>query len=344
MKLKSEQLEQHIKQAGQTLLPVYLLSGDEPLLIQEAMDALRKAANANGFTERARFYADNSFPWERLLDEANSMSLFAERKLIELHIPNGKPGPRGTETLQHYCENLSPDNLLVIITPRLDSSAQKSKWYKTIEQTGGSINFWPIEIDQLPHWVSARLKQQGIKATPAAAEILAEKVEGNLLAAVQEIEKLQLLVSPDQTVDESTIMELVADSARYDLFGLMDCALQGDQERCLRMLRSLQTEGTEPSLLIWSLSREIRTLLDLKQHNNGSSISDQQFKQYRIWGKRKSYFNRAFKQQNNANLLKLLQLCNDADQSMKGIQKHSPWILLSQALLGLAQVPSSPVT
>ncbi len=337
MKLKPEQLPQHLKNLGPELLPVYLFSGDEPLLIQEATDQLRQAATAAGFTERARFHADNSFQWERLIDEANSLSLFAEKKIIELYIPNGKPGAQGTEALLHYCQNPSPDNLLLIVTPRLDGSAQKTKWYKTVEQLGSSLTFWPIEIDQLPRWISSRLSQKGMKATPTAAEILAEKVEGNLLAAMQEIEKLELLVTPGQVIDEETILELVADSARYDLFSLMDAALQGNQTRCLKMLRGLQTEGTEPTLLIWALSREIRTLLELKQQNSGTSISEQQFKKHRIWGKRKSYFNRAHQQLSSSNLLKLLSLCNQADHSIKGIEQQSPWLVISHILLGLSQ-------
>lgn len=342
MNVKPEQLDHHLQQAGQALSPIYVLSGDEPLLVQEATDKLRKAATAAGFSERTRFHADNSFQWEQLRDEANSLSLFAERKIIELHIPNGKPGAKGTEALIDYCEQISADNLLLIITPRLDKSTQNTKWFKAVDKAGTSITFWPIDIDQLPRWIGSRLNAAGIQSTPEATQLLAEKVEGNLLAAMQEIEKLLLLLPEGQRLDEESIVELVSDSARYDLFSLIDSALAGDAERCLKILKGLEAEGTEPTLVLWSLSRELRTLLTLKQSNNGSPITEQQFKSNRVWGKKKRYISSAYQRHDKDNLQKLLQFCNSTDQAIKGIYNQSPWLILTTSLLTLANQQTSP--
>lgn len=337
MKLKPEQLSDHLAKSGQSLAPIYLLSGDEPLLIQEAADQIRKAAKDAGFSERISYQADNAFSWELLLDEANSLSLFAERKLIELNILNGKPGTKGADALQRYCENISPDNLLVITSPRLDGNAQNSKWFKTLEKNGVCLSIWPVEADQLPRWIANRLRQQGIKATNEAASILAERVEGNLLAAVQEIEKLKLLVNVDQPLDEEAIINLVANSSRYDLFGLVDTALKGDAQRCLRMLEGLQTEGTEPNLLVWALSRDLRILINLKQENGTQPVTEQQFKRHRIWGKRKTYINQALQRHSLDNLLNALRICNQADKCVKGIERHSPWLLITEIILKIAR-------
>nr|WP_255537818.1 DNA polymerase III subunit delta [Motiliproteus sp. SC1-56] len=308
-----------------------MLSGDEPLLIQEAADQLRQQARSNGYAEREVLHAEAGFQWESLLERANSLSLFSEKLLLELHIPNGKPGPRGSEVLETYLKTPSPDTLLLIYCPRLDASAQKSKWFKAIDQAGATLAFWPVEIQQLPRWIQQRCAQAGLEATTEAARLLAERVEGNLLAAIQEIEKLRLL-HDTPTLTEEHVLGGVADSSRYDIFALTDAALQGDPGRCLKILQRLQTEGAEPSVALWALSRELRTLTALA----AGPVNDVQFKKHRIFGKRKAQVNRALKRLRTETLSRLLQQCARADSAIKGRGAQPPWQQLTDIALGLA--------
>lgn len=333
MKLNPEQLSQHLQQP---LLPVYLLSGDEPLLIQEAGDALRQAARQQGFEEREVMHAESGYQWEDLLNSANAMSLFAARKIIELHIPNGKPGTKGAEMLGSYLASPSPDTLLLIFCPRLDGASQKSKWFKAIDQAGATLAFWPIDSQRLPGWIQQRFTQQGMNVSREAANLLADRVEGNLLAAVQEIEKLKL-VYPEQTIAADDILNAVADSARYDLFNLSDTALAGQSQRCLRMLSGLQAEGTDATLVLWALARDIRMLLELKQSTGSGAVNEAQFRQHRIWGKRKSLVNRALSLHTCDSLQDLLHQCGDVDQAIKGMSRNNPWLLLTDISLQLAR-------
>ncbi len=335
LKLNPEQLDSHLKQQSGQLLPVYLLSGDEPLLVQEASDKLRQAARASGFNEREVLHADAGFQWESLLERANSLSLFSEKQLIELHIPNGKPGPKGSEMLELYLRSPSPETLLIIFCPKLDSSAQKSKWFKGIDNAGATLAFWPIEIERLPGWIGNRFRQAGMDATAEAARLLAERVEGNLLAAIQEIEKLSLLYA-GQRIDEEEIIASVADSSRYDLFTLTDTALKGDAGRCMKIVQGLQAEGMEPSLVLWALSRDLRTLTSLCHETGGGPPSEPQLKKHRIWGKRKKLIGQALRRHSLHSLGALLQSCGEADQAIKGAGHKAPWLLLTDITLALA--------
>ena len=333
MKLKPEQLSNHLQQP---LLPVYLLSGDEPLLVQEAGDQLRQSARQAGFSEREVFHAEPGFAWESLLESSQSLSLFAEKRLIELHIPNGKPGTKGSDILSQLLQAPSDDNLLLIHCPKLDASAQRSAWFKAVDKAGAVLQVWPIEPQRLPGWINQRCRQQGLKLEGDCAQLLADRVEGNLLAAVQEIEKLKLL-SPDGKINEQRVLGGVADSARYDLFGLIDTALEGKSERCLKMLNGLQAEGTDAIVILGSLSWELRKLLDLSQQ--AGQISEGLYKKHRIWGKRKGLVSTALRRLSCTQLETLLQQCSTIDQAIKGMRADNPWLLLSQLLLSLCQPP-----
>lgn len=332
MKLTPEQLDKHLQSA---LQPVYLLSGDEPLLIQEAATALRQAAQHQGFAERETLHADSAgFHWESLLERANSLSLFSERLLLELYIPNGKPGPNGTAILEQYLQSPSPDTLLVIHTPRLDGAAQKARWFKAIDKAGATLAFWPVEIAQLPSWIKRRFTAAGLDCTPAATQLLAERVEGNLLAAVQEIEKLKLQ-QRDGPIDEEAILQSVANSSRFDVFTLTEAALSGDRARCLRVLQGLRGEGVDATLVLWSLSREIRTLLELALECRGAPPSDAQCSKFRLWGKRKTLVSRSLARLSPPRLEAMLQQCTLVDQSIKGMIRQSPWDQLPLILVAL---------
>ena len=336
MKLAPEQLDAHFKQ--HPLFPVYLLSGDEPLLVQEAGDKLRQTARQAGYNEREVLHADNSFQWEGLLERANSMSLFSEKQIIELHIPNGKPGTKGAEILGLYLKSPSPDTLLLIFCPKLDSSSQKSKWFKSVDNAGATLAFWPIELERLPAWVQARCKQFSMDITPDAVRLLTERVEGNLLAAVQEIEKLKLLY-PDQRIGEEDVIGSVADNSRYDLFTLADTALKGDAGRCLKILQGLRSEGLDATLVLWALSRDLRTLASLNHESGSGQVPEALFKKHRIWGKRKALIGQALRRLPKSKLASLLQRCGEADQAIKGAKRLSPWILLTDIALEIAGKP-----
>ncbi len=329
MKLNPDQLS---RQLNGTPLPVYLISGDEPLLVQEAADAIRTNARKNGFSEREVFHADSGFAWESLLDISNSLSLFAEKRIIELRL-SGNPGKAGSEILQLCLANPHPDNLYLIIMSKLDASAQKSAWFKAIDKVGATLAIWPVEFERLPGWITQRCRQSGMKITDDAAYLLAERIEGNLLAAVQEIEKLKLLF-PDQEIDSEAVLGGVADSARHDVFSLIDSALQGNQERSLKIIHGLRAEHSEPAIILWALSREIRMLTQLSQSHGAQR--EALMKKNRIWGKRKGLIDNAIRRVNPLLLQRLLVRCARADQAIKGLNHFDSWQLLGDISLALA--------
>lgn len=318
MQLKAEQLSNHLSKSD--LLPVYLLCGDEPLLVQEAADAIRASAKQQGFSERELLHAETGFDWNTLLTEANSLSLFADRKLIELRIPTGKPGDKGAKALQEYSENLNQDTLLLVICPKLDASAKRSKWAKALEQAGALIQIWPVSPAQLPRWLGQRLQARGIKANRQAVEILADRVEGNLLAAVQEIEKL-ILLAPDGMVDGDTMSSVVADSARYSVFDLVDRALAGDATSACRTLRGLLEEGAEPIVILWSLTKEIRVLLKAAEQIAAGNNPNAVLTRLGVWEKRQPLFRTALRNLKPAALRYILRLAGGTDKAIKGARQ-----------------------
>ena len=279
MKIRAEQLQSHL---SKELLPVYVISGDEPLLAQESADAVRLAARNKGFSGREVFHGEGKFDWSQLHNEANALSLFAEKKIIEIRISNGKPGDKGSKALCELCANPSPDNLLLVILPKLERSAQNSKWVKALEAVGAHIQVWPVTGDQLPRWIKQRLLESNITANQQAVEILAERVEGNLLAAVQEIEKLKLLAIEGK-VDAIMMSSVVADSARYNLFEFVDKVLAGDAQSAARSLRGLHSEGTDAIPLLWAITRELRILIKASEQISRGENRDWALKNAGVW-------------------------------------------------------------
>lgn len=329
-KLNPDQLSRQLA----NLAPVYLVSGDEPLLVQEACDNIRSAARSQGFSERELFHAEGQFDWGQLLQSANSLSLFAERKILEVRL-TGKVTEAAGKALVEYCRNPSPDNLLLVVSPKLDKSAQSSAWYKTIDATGGTLAVWPIGEKQLPRWIDARLRAAGLDAEPQALELLTAKVEGNLLAAVQEIEKLKLLC-PGNHINAELMASAVADNARYDVFGLVDKALSGDASGALRNLQGLRAEGTEVTLVIWALAREVRTLVALQQAQSQGLPLDQAARSQGIFEPHLSLMRQALPRFKPAQLRLLLRECALADRALKGAAKLNTWEVLQEIVLTLA--------
>lgn len=332
MKLRPDQLDQQLKKG---LQPLYIVSGDEPLLIQECCDSIRKHCRDQQFNEREVMHVEAGFDWSELLAAGSAMSLFADKKLIELRMPNGKPGDAGGKALVEYAANASPDNVLLIICNKLDSSSTRTKWYKAVEAAGASVQVWPIDARQLPRWIEQRLAKVGLKANSEAVTMLAERVEGNMLAAQQEIEKLRLFVDGD-IVDADTITAAVADNARYDIFGLVDRALQGNAAGSLKMLQGLKGEGEEPLKILWALSREIRTLCSCAIEIENGNGADRVLQNHRVWDRRKAITKAAINRLGARKLQQLLRLANRVDQSVKGMNPHNSWNQLEKLVLGLS--------
>lgn len=331
-KLRSDQLPQHLQ--GK-LAPVYFVSGDEALLVQETCDAIRQAARKNGFSERERHHIDKQFEWQQLLSSANSMSLFDDKKIIELRIENGKPGADGSKAICEYLENPSEDNLLLIVTPKLDGSTQRSKWVKQIEKSGYWIPIWPISAAQLPRWLQQRLQSVGLKADSQAIELLSTRIEGNLLAAHQEIEKLRLLAK-DEWVSPELIANTVANSARYDVFGLVDKALLGDARGAVRNLNGLKSEGTEPITILWALAREVRMLLTITTAVAQGQNFSWAAKNAGVWDKRQALVQQAVNRLHHKQLTLLLRQANGIDKAIKGLRNADTWNELMELLLNLS--------
>ena len=336
MKLSPAQLNKHLQGS---LAPVYIVSGDDPLLCQEAADAIRAAARQQGFDERQVFSADANFDWGTLLMAGASLSLFAQRRLLELRLPSGKPGDKGAAALIEYCAKPAEDTLLLISLPKLDGSAQKTKWGKALVEGGNCqfIQIWPVDAHQLPQWINQRLAQAGLSAQRDAVDLIATRVEGNLLAAAQEIEKLKLLAEGNSITVE-TVQAAVADSARFDVFGLVDAILNGEAGHALRMLEGLRGEGVEPPVILWALARELRLLTGLAQQFSQGVPLDKAFSQARppVWDKRRPLVSKALQRLSAQRWAMLLQDAQHIDAQIKGQAVGSPWTSLSRLALLMA--------
>ncbi|MCP8897924.1 DNA polymerase III subunit delta [Gilvimarinus xylanilyticus] len=331
--------DQLARAASQSLAPIYLISGDEPLLVQEACDSLRHIAREQGFSERELHHVDPSFDWGQLHTAATSLSLFASKKLIELRLPTGKPGDKGARALGEYAQTPSDDNLLLIVSGKLDSSTTRSKWYKALDNAGVHVPIWPIDPPQLPRWIEQRMQKAGLSADSGAIDLLASRIEGNLLAAVQEIEKLKLL-APEGRVDAELMASVVADSARYDVFGLADRALAGDARGAVKSLQGLKTEGTEAPAILWALTRDIRQLLQVTSLIEQGKHPDWAMKQAKVWGKRQGLFGGALRRLKRPHLELLLRQANGVDRAIKGMRNADPWDDMLDLVLTLSGTAS----
>ena len=333
MRCTSQQLDQALQRG---LAPVYLVFGDEPLQLGEAADAIRQRARALGFTERSCLEHSASFDWSALAGEAGSLSLFAERRLIELRISGDGIGRDGADAIREYCSRISDDVLLLMLAPQLDWKTLKSKWAQELDRVGVVVQVRPLQGPQLLAWLRQRLQGSGLQPTPEAVALLAERVEGNLLAAQQEIAKLRLLREPGP-LDAEALLAAVHDSARYDLFDLTDAALAGDLARVHRVLRGLSAEGTAEPLVLWVLAREIRKLSAV-----GYAIAHRQdlepvLKAHQVWDSRRPAVLNAAKRFPLPTLWSLLAQCAEADRAIKGHGDAEPWTLLAGIAEGLAK-------
>ncbi len=334
MMLKPEQLQARLKKG---LNPVYLVSGDEPLLVQEAADAIRSHARAAGHQEREVMNVETGFDWNTLLAASDSLSLFGERRIIELRLAASKLPEAGAKVLEAYAVRPAEDAVLLITCGKLDAAAQRSKWFQTVERAGIVVQVWPVEARQLPAWIAQRMRGRGMMPSDEAVALLVERVEGNLLAAAQEIEKL-LLLHGAGPLDAEAVAESVGNSARFDVYGLADGVLEGNAARIVRILSGLKGEGTEPVLVLWALAREVRSLSAMAYEVARGAQVDAVLARHRVWERRKPLVKAGLKRCGVARWQALLRRCGQVDRVIKGAAPGRAWDELLQLSMQIAGV------
>lgn len=337
MQLRPEALEGHLAKG---LAPLYVITSDEHLLALEAADRIRRTARAQGYTERDVLTVERNFKWGELLAANQALSLFGDKKVIELRIPSGKPGKDGSAALQSYAKDLSPDNLTLITLPKLDWQTAKSSWVAALQQAAVYIEIPNIERAQLPGWIGMRLQAQGQGADRQSLDFIADRVEGNLLAAHQEIQKLGLLHEPGKLSFEQ-VHDAVMNVARYDVFKLSEAMLAGDAARLTRMLEGLKGEGEALPLVLWAVAEEIRTLLKLKAGMAQGRPLGVLLKEYRIWGPRERMMEPALRRISLPALEAALQDAAQVDKMVKGLRSKQfagdAWDAMLQLALKVAR-------
>ncbi len=328
MRLAERSLGQALKRG---LAPAYLIAGDEPLLADEAADAIRAAAAAAGFSEREIHFAERGFRWGTLTESAGNLSLFATRRIVEVRMPTPKPGDEGAQALRTLLENPDPDCLLlVLIGARLDASVARSVWVKTFDKHGVIVDAWPVDRRDLPKWIAARARRLKLNLAPAAAELLADRTEGNLLAADQELRKLAL-TSADVPIDEAAVLEAVASSARFDVFRFTDAWLAGDARRTMRVLRGLRAEGVAPPLVMWAVVRELLLVTRVKFATAQGRSAQSAMQQLGVWERRRPLVGGAVQRYSYPALKSLIARAAEVDRQIKSSGSVNPW----DALFGL---------
>lgn len=329
--------EQLAADLSRGLAPIYLVSGDEILLVQESCDRIRQAAAEAGYQDRELYHADHSFDWNQLHHASQSLSLFSSRKLIELRL-SGKLNDAGRKAIVEYAEAPPADMVLLLVAPRFERSTQSAKWFKTLEAASRHVQVWPISRQQLPGWVSQRARSLGLQLDKDAVDVLVERVEGNLLAAAQELEKLRLLYDGQGIINAELMAQAVSDSARYDIFGLLDRALGGDAPGAVKMLQGLRAEGTDVLPLLGALSREIRNLLHIALAMEEGKSFTALARQVGIWDKRQGLVKAGLNRLDPARLSLMLRKAALVDRAAKGMNDSDPWDICLDLVLNLAGV------
>jgi DNA polymerase-3 subunit delta len=322
MRLSADQLPAAL---SRSVASMYLVSGDEPLLVGEAADLIRTAARAAGHAERTVFFVERGFAWDEFNNASHALSLFAERRLFEVRMPSGKPD-KGAQQLADLAAQAPSDIVCLVITDRLDKKASEAPWVRAVEKHGVWVPIWPVDAAALPAWLRARAKQMHLQMEPAAAQLIVERVEGNLLAAKQELDKLSLLAN-GEAISADSVLRSVGDSARYDVFQLASAAAEGDAARALRVLLGLKSEGVEPTLILWALTRELRGLWQAKERERLRSAA-----RGSGWNMAATPSTRALSRVKRLPLASLLAQASHTDRVIKGIAPGDPW----GALMGLA--------
>lgn len=321
MQIDSEKLPAQLQRG---LAPLYVVHGEETLLAIEAADRIRAAARALGYTERELFNVEAHFKWQQIKQSSVSLSLFASKRILEIRITSGAPGVEGAEALVQYAADLPPDTLTLVSLPRLDKRARETKWFAALESAGVAVHAQRVNANDLPQWLAGRLKAQHHSADQATLEYIATRTEGNLLAALQEVQKLALLFPPGKLEFEA-IKQSIAKVARYDVFGMSVAVLKGDTEYFLRMIDGLRAEGTAPPLVLWVLGEEARSLYSVKLATERGVPAAQAMRDARVWGERQSVFGQALKRHSLGSLQQLILRAARIDRIAKGVARGEPW-------------------
>lgn len=336
MKLAPQKLEQHCQQGLKSL---YVLTGDEPLAQRECLDIIRAAARQQGYDERNSLSVDRYFKWHELSAVGQSTSLFASLRLLELNIPSGKPGIDGSKALQALCENPIPDTVVVIVLPKVEWKEQKSAWFMALDQHSIMLVLEEVSPAQLPAWIAQRLAKQGQQADAETLQFIANQVEGNLLAAHQEIQKFSLLF-PQGTLVLADVKAALLNVSRFDAFQLGEAVLAGETERTARILQGLQDEGIQPIAVMNPLLWVLRPLVQIKKlEMRGDNVTNA-MSSARIYGDRQALFKRALARLNLKQLEAALFKLTEIDKTAKGIMQGDAWLELSRLCFGLARVKS----
>jgi len=333
MQLRAGELEAAL---SRSLAGVYAIHGDEPLIALEAADAVRAAARKQGFSDREVFEPGRGFDWSELEHSLASLSLFGGKKIVELRLATGKPGAQGGEAIVRYCERPSPDILLLVSLPRLDRMSQGTAWFGALSRAGVVVDVWPIERSRLPAWIAERLGRQRQRAPREALEFLADRVEGNLLAAHQEVQKLALL-APEGELSLEMVREAVANVARYDAYAACEAMLAGDPARYVRIIDGLKSEGEAPTLVLWALSEELQALGRIQAGAADGRPIDDLLRENRVWGPRQRPMKAAATRVAPPAVKRALAHAAGIDRAIKGVGPGEPWdefLRLAQTLEG----------
>jgi len=334
MKVYPEKLGSRLKQGTDRL---FIVSGDEPLLVQESCDQIRAELRRAGFSERQVFHVAKGFDWQQVLFNANSMSLFAEQKLLEIRC-TGKPDKEATEVLKTLAGDMPQDTAILLILPKIEKKVESTAWFKALDKVGVHVAIWPVAIDQLPKWIAARFQAAGLRASSDAVTAMVDLVEGNLLAAMQEIERLKLIVDGD-SVDVQQVLDGVGDSARYSVFSLIDAAVGQDPVRTLKVIQGLRVEGAEMIFIVAMLGRELRTLVNIATAMEQGQKIDAAMQKYYVFANRRPLVSTCLRARSRLQLESVQQQVSQLDKLFRGIGTGTTWDLLTTLLMRLAGKP-----
>jgi DNA polymerase III subunit delta len=321
MRIDTEQLASHLARG---LKALYTIHGDEPLLALEAADGIRAEARRAGHLVRETLIVESDFDWSRLAQSGNSLSLFGDRRVVELRIPSGKPGQEGGAAIEAYCERLPADTVTLVLLPKLERQQMSAAWFGAIDRRGVVVSANAVERDALPAWIAGRLARQGQKANAETLQFLSDRVEGNLIAAWQEIQKLGLLY-PQGSLAFDDVREAVLDVARYDIFDVSNAMLIGDAARLARVLDGLKGEGVAAPLVLWAIAEDIRALARVLSGRREGKPMAQCLRDARVWGPRQDGIQRAARRVRTADLEQALLDAAELDQTIKGLRDGDVW-------------------
>ncbi len=343
MEISSGQLNAQLRPPNRAL---YWVSGDDPLLMLEAGDAIRSFLRKQGFEQRDLFHVDKNFDWNNFFQLTSSLSLFAEKRVIELRFASAKPDEEGKKALQHFIDNPSADIAVMIIGPKLDKATTSTKWFGNLTANALLVKVWPLKREELPNWLNTRLKAAGISASRDAVAMLADRVEGNLLAAVQDIERIKLAYADNngtaKQLEASDIAEFVSDNSRLTSFDLIDATLLGETSRAQKILQGLRAEGVHPLPILATFTRELDSLLPMLAQKEQGQTSEVIMRNARVWSNRKTAVKSSLARLSKSEAWQLLHHARLIDGAIKGMNLANPWDELS--LLSLRLSGASPTS